>query len=1110
MSEPMEYILGIDLGSNSLGWAMIGLIDGEPAQLIRAGTRVFEAGMEGDLESGREESRNLKRREARLQRRQTRRRGRRLKKIFNLLVRFGLLPASDAADANLRLEIGKGSAGSGCLRASEAADANLKLEIGKGSAGSGCLRASDAADAILRLESSEGRQDFLNALDQRILASEWFKAKASSGQFPEPEQTLPYILRAAALDEPLEPYFLGRALYHLAQRRGFLSNRKQVSKKGDDEGAVKEGIAELRKAMQEAQARTLGEYFSRLGPSAERIRRRWTARDMYEKEFDSIWNAQAPHHPDLLTSERKKQVYNAIFYQRPLWFDRNTIGRCELEPGERRAPRSSFVAQRFRLLQAVNNLRLALPNGSERPLTAGERSEIVQDLELKGDRTFAQVRKLLRLPTEARFTVEQGGERTLLGNRTTAKFYEVFGERWLEMSSEEHDLALHDVLSIQKEDALKRRGIKHWKLDEASAEKFARISPEPDYFNLSRKAIEKLLPLLEMGVTYAEARKQVYPESFESSEPEPLLPPVEMALTEIRNPAVTRSLTELRKVVNAIVRQHGKPQEVHVELARDLKKSKKQRVRISEANRANEKARAEAEKRIVAETGIKEPKPDDIRKVLLAEECHWMCPYTGRCISMRSLFGPEPQFDIEHIIPFSRSMDNSFQNLTLCYVPENRDLKGNKTPWQAYHGNPERYEAILDRVRKFGGDRRTVAAKLKRFMMGDDELEAFLEDFRNRQLNDTAYATSIAAKYLGLLYGGVNDAEGKRRVQATSGQATSYFRNLWKLNSILNDGPTTDGGYQPKSRDDHRHHAVDAVVIGLTSAAMIKRLSDAAQRAPLEHRRRFAPLEAPWPNFTDSVRAEMNKIIVSHRVSKKVSGALHEETIYSPPMGKDGEVRVRKPLAALTKPEVEKIADAGVRKLVQQKLDELGGIEPKKAFSNPGNLPRFPSSGVVIKSARISKAVPTFTLGEGRAARHVTSESNHHVEIYAEVDGNGNEGKWDGEVVSMLEAYQRLKAGKPVVQRDFGPHARFKFSLSPGEVIECDDGKGGRSLWVSRGVASYESGPRLLLAPLNDARKKKEILKAGLFWSPFLNPLRKLNPRKVVVSPLGEVFEAKE
>src|SRR5207247_2916740 len=152
---------------------------------------------------------------------------------------------------------------------------------------------------------------------------------------------------------------------------------------------------------------------------------------------------------------------------------------------------------------------------------------------------------------------------------------------------------------------------------------------------------------------------------------------------------------------------------------------------------------------IIASAGIKEPKPDDHRKFLLAEECHWQCPYTGRTISMNALFGPEPQFDIEHIIPFSRSLDNSFHNLTLCYVPENRSVKGNKTPHQAYSGDEARYEAILDRVKKFAGERRTVSEKLKRFSMDDDQLENFLEEFRNRQLNDTAYASALAGKYLG-------------------------------------------------------------------------------------------------------------------------------------------------------------------------------------------------------------------------------------------------------------------------------------------------------------------------------------------------------------------------
>ncbi|HET7099683.1 MAG TPA: hypothetical protein VFJ52_00920, partial [Terriglobia bacterium] len=329
---------------------------------------------------------------------------------------------------------------------------------------------------------------------------------------------------------------------------------------------------------------------------------------------------------------------------------------------------------------------------------------------------------------------------------------------------------------------------------------------------------------------------------------------------------------------------------------------------------------------------------------------------------------------------------------------------------------------------------------------------------------------------------------------------------------ILNDGPTTGGGEADKTREDHRHHAVDAVAIALTSDSTIQGLSRVATIARERAQRKLDSLKGPWgkdlAEFVDSVRAEVDKIVVSHRVSKKVSGALHEETIYSRPMGEKGEARVRKPLASLTKSEVEKIADNGVRKLVRQKLEELGGIEPKKAFSNAENLPRFPSSGVVIKSVRIAKPEKTTVLGQGRARRHVISGNNHHVEIYAEVDEHGKEGKWDGEVVPMSEAYKRLRAGKPVVQRDHGPLVRFKFSLAPGEVIECDDGKGGRSLWVSRGVASYESGPRLLLVPQNDARKKKDILKAGFFWSPMLNPLRKLHPHKVVVNPIGEVTEA--
>ena len=1066
----------IDLGTNSLGWSIIGLVDGEPARLVRAGVRVFDAGMDDSKGPGREESRNKARRDARTHRRQLWRHQRRMLKLARILQRFELLPAGD-------------------------------------------------------LSQPEARQDYFNRLDSTILQSPWFSEKEKSGAYPAPRQVLPYILRAAALDEPLEPHLFGRALYHLAQRRGFLSNRKQAAKKDDDEGKVKEGIAEIRKAMLEKQARTLGEYFSRLSPLDERIRRHWTARDMYQTEFDAIWTAQAAHHPTLLTAEAKKEIQQAIFFQRPLWFDPNTIGQCELEPGQRRAPAYSLVAQRFRLLQKVNDLQIELPGELTRFLTPEERGKLADALELQGDLSFHKGRKvigrsipspgirdLLGLPKGVTFNLQRGGEEKLPGNRTTSQFYGVFGERWLEMSAAEHDKAIMDIQSVQKPETLKRRALDYWKLEGEAAENFCEISLEPDYVSYSRKAILKLLPLLEQGLPLATARLQTY-ESFASGEPEALLPPVQKALAEIRNPAVTRSLTELRKVTNAIVREYGKPTQIHLELARDLKKSKKQREATAENNRRNEKARAEAANKIIKDAGIKEPKPEDKRKFLLAEECRWQCPYTGKSISMSALFGPEAQFDIEHIIPFSISMDNSFMNLTLCHIAENRDVKGNRTPHQSYSGDTAKYELILQRVKNFTGERGTVAAKLKRFMLNDEELEVYLEDFSNRQLNDTAYATRLAKRYLGLLYGGEIDKQGRRRVFARSGRATSDFRALWKLNGILNDGPTNGGGRVEKTRSDHRHHAVDAVVIGLANDSMIQRLSRAAQIAPQLHRRLFGPLEGPWPNFVQTVREEIARITASHRPNRKVSGALHEETIYSrvlPVLGaSEGEKpapRVRKPLERITKTEVDDVADPMVREMVQRKLAELGG-DPKK-FSTPENFPYFETADgrrIPIKSVRVIKKTPTSPVGAGKRQRFVTSQSNHHLEIYAELDEYGEEVEWVGEVVPLAEAYRRKKAHLPIVQRNFGPKRQFKFSISPGEVVECDGKAGTRELFVMHMTSQLSSGQlNIGFAPINDARKAREMQKARTWLWANPDTFRRRHPRKVAMNPLGELSAAND
>lgn len=446
-------------------------------------------------------------------------------------------------------------------------------------------------------------------------------------------------------------------------------------------------------------------------------------------------------------------------------------------------------------------------------------------------------------------------------------------------------------------------------------------------------------------------------------------------------------------------------------------------------------------------------------------------------------------------------------------------MKGKKTPWEAYHGNPVHYQQILDRVKRFKSP--SARSKLWRFQMQETEAEEFVRKFVSRQLNDTRYASRLAAKYLAILYGGLSDDEHTRRVHVTSGEVTSQLRSAWKLNGILNDGPTRGGGEVKKTRDDHRHHAVDAVAIALTSDSTIQKLSRAAADAKERGQRKLASVEGPWPDFVDSVRQQINQIVVSHRVSRKVSGALHEETIYSPPFDRisgkgkpERVVRVRKPLANLTKSELENIVDDAVRKLVQEKLAALGIADPKKAFSNKDNWPFFSAKDgrrIPIKSVRIEKREPAKPMGSGRTARHVVSESNHHVEIYAEIKPGGSEGRWDGEVVSMLEAYERKKAGKPAVQRDHGPLVEFKFSLAPGEVIECDNGSGGRRLLVVRSVSEFTSGAiQLGLVPPVDARLKKEIVAGKAFLRRGPEWLRQQHARKVAVGPLGDVHEAND
>ncbi len=839
------------------------------------------------------------------------------------------------------------------------------------------------------------------------------ESAAQSGAKPDPGVYL-YQLRAQALDRKLTLFELGRVLYHLAQRRGFKSNRKSDRDEIED-GVVKAGISSLQKEMESSEARTLGEFYSKSDPHLRRIRQQWTARSMYEKEFKSIWKAQVIHYPDLLTPGLFGRVERSLFYQRPLKSQKHLIGKCSLEKGRRKAPWCCLDAQRFRYLQRINDLELFIPGQPVRGLDEKERMIASDFLEGKERVTFRQLAKAIGIK-DARFNLEEGGEKNLIGNRTNAKLYKIIGDPWLYFEKEKKDVLVDEIFSIQKPETLVKRAQEAWGLEREIAKAIGEIRLEDGFCSFSRKALKKILPQLERGLPIQTIIKNVYNVQDEKKETLDLLPPIASSLSDLRNPVVSRALTELRKVVNSIIRQYGKPEIIRVELARSLRNSPKRRQEIIKKNRANQRGREKAAQKILDEVGIQNPKRDDVLRVLLAEECKWVCPYTGKSINMGSLFGPQPQFDIEHIIPFERSLDNSYMNKTLCCSHENRVVKQNMTPFEAYSGNVEKWEQILMRISAKDG---LPAPKHRRFTMEAEELEAHLAGFSNQQLTNTAYASRLAVQYLGELYGGDVDANGKRRIFIVSGQATGVIRRELGLLSILNEG-------EIKKRDDHRHHAVDSMAIALTTPKMIQELSRASEKARLHGGRSYGLVPQPWDGFLKDAIESIGDINVSHRPERRVQGGLHEDSFYSSSRDEDGGrkeggkfIHIRKPLVKMSKKDVENIVDPEVRSLVRA-ASSAG--KPEKVFSDPEKLPVMRNGDgrkMTIKKARIRKAQSTLKIGTGGGARYVASGSNHHVEILEGVDKKGKL-RWEGVVISRFEAMQRVKRGCPVVQRDHG------------------------------------------------------------------------------------------
>lgn len=1083
--QSQKYILGLDLGSASLGWALIGIDSTDaPESLIRAGVRIFEPGVDGsalEIQQGKDQSKAVDRRAERLRRRQLRRRTARQRELFGVLQGAGLLPA--------------GNPGAG---------------IG-----------------------SEQRHQILNDLDAAL--ADRYRTSADKAVF---EQMPLYALRKKALYEPLELDELGRVFFHLSQRRGFQSNRKDVkknAKEDEDQGQVKTAIHELEQAIEASGAQTLGEYLAGLDPHEHKVRRQWTGRKMFQNEFEKIWEKQKAFHANLLTSELHDRIWNLLFFQRPVSAQKHLVGKCELEPDKRRAPWAALPAQQFRVLQKINDLRLIEDDGKELPLNEEGRAVVFDLLENHGTQSFAKIKQHLGLPKTTKFNLERDKAKDLKGNAVVQSMRKVFGERWKEFSEGKQNQIIENWRNSENDEDLKREAMEHWGLDEASVKVLVAERAPADYCALSLTALSKILPLMRVGKSFKEAETEVYGNRFSGATVHPIIPllrphrkhfrnstppPQDPLMASIanglRNPAVERAITEMRKVVNAIVREHGKPYEIRIELARELKKPRSKRMDETANNRKREAENKALAQRMQEECGIPQPPSrKDLEKAKLWVESQGVCPYTGRTLPFSRLFDDNNGFDVDHILPRSRHPDDSFQNKVLCWGDTNRMVKRNQTPYEAFaEQDPEQWQEILARVARWKNP-----GKVRKFeIRSTDELE----EFNSRQLNDTRYTSLLAARLLSTLYGGRDMVEngGKRQVIfASTGAVTATLRQNWGFEQILrNIVPVEPGARSGKPRTDHRHHAIDAIVIALTRNNVIQAMARASALEPWQPgTRSWRHVPQPWhiPDFFRSVEQQVAEMLTSHRPEHKVSGELHKGSNYGRPSMYKGKptVHSRVSIASLTEKDIEAddvIVDSTIRDILRAKLAEIGGNP--KAFEKPENTPCIMSKKnnekkIPIRKVRIRETKNPLRVGEGPRERYVASGGIHHVELFVTRDEKRRE-VWDSSVVQITEAYERRKNRKPVVARTLvgDPEAEFLFSVSNDDTVEIKDGDGRKIVRIKKSGENKQ----IFYVPVNDAHTDADQMKLKIVTSKYPSTLKALEPRKIVVDLLGRVHPAND
>jgi len=1021
--------LGIDLGTNSLGWAVI-----NATWVENTGVLVFEEGV------NREQSDSLEtpaaaRRAKRMARRLRFRRKLRRRLILKILIENGMCPLTPN---------------------------ELKMWSQTGS-----FPKDNAA--------------FLN----------WLKSTDTDN---------PYSDRAAAASGKVAPEVLGRAIFHISQRRGFKSGRKDQPEEGEEKSAaakelegMKGEIAALTAELEKS-GLTLGQYFYEEIKHGNKVRKRHTGRiEHYQKEWAKIAKAQG------LSKDLTDKIDKTLFWQRPLREQSFLVGKCPLEPKRKRAQIGHPEFEAFRALSFVNNIRWGRDGSPSRPslpLAAEQRAVALACFIRKTPFDFKVIHKALekQFPELKGAAFNYEDNVSLSPSKVTAALKErlpdgadlqkafdaltffddneklqIWAQKQLGLSGEQsasfvkiripEGRAGYSLHAIRKINRFFRKGTE---LSEAIfLAKLPEVIPDFDtkedgivakvhehnelYRENKRDAYRDTRTENRVGVlslekrlaSWLEADYGIHTEVFRTlyfRDPKAdssyadvrsggtVLPPVNLGM--IRNPLVQRSMTMLRKLVNELRRKGVIDAEtrIHIELARDVN-SRNDRMAIQAWQKQNEEARQKAKAKL-QEQGIDNPADDLVLKYVLAEEQDWACPYTGRKINIEALV--KGGFDIEHTLPRSRSGDDSQANKTLCDIAFNRDIKKDRMPSElpnhdeiVTHLRPwlnkidelktlkEKQAKIAKSTSKENPEARSKArqkmlvTKLE-LKYWEDKYHRFTKEtddvtpsFISRQLVDTGIMTRHAVALLKTVY---------PDVYPVNGQAVAFARKLWKV----------QGEDEIKDRSDHTHHAKDALVIAALSRERFQKIC-AELKTDDERKNPKFNVAPPFPDFAQTVFNITQGILVKHvtrhnglkqtyykkprrlsgltkgkdgnPVTRKpaagntVRGQLHEETFYGKikrPGHAEPVCVIRKALASCSEKDVAAIVDDVIRKCVQDKLAQLGGDFKKAIVQDVFAM----ASGVPIRKVRVF-VTPHTSLNEIR--RHTATPSMHDYKrpVYA-------------------------------------------------------------------------------------------------------------------------------